>query len=77
MTCEICNLIKTATDKVFEDDKVFAVLPSQGVTAGHIIVATKQHFPIIENIPDDLVSHAFKVANKLSTITFESSNLSG
>jgi histidine triad (HIT) family protein len=77
MTCEICNLIKTATDKVFEDDKVFAVLPSKGVTAGHIIVTTKEHYPIIENIPDELISHVFKIANKLSTITFESLGAQG
>lgn len=77
MICEICNLIKTSDEKVFEDDKVIAVLHKKPVTAGHIIVATKQHFPIIENIPDDLISHMFKIANKLSTITFESLGAQG
>jgi len=71
VTCKICESIKNSQLKIYEDKNIIAMLNDKPATAGHIIMTTKEHYPIFENIPDELVAHIFSVANKLSTITFE------
>jgi len=69
--CPICRAITGDAKKVYEDDKVVAMLPENPCTAGHIIVVTKDHHPIIQEVPDPIVAHAFQVASKMSTVVFE------
>ena len=77
MPCEICELMKDPNKRIYEDEFVVAILLDRCAAAGHMIITTKRHFPIIEQIPDNLVSHLFNVANKLSTITFETLGAQG
>src|SRR3989338_2872890 len=70
MACAICEKIKEK--KVYEDEKVFAFLDDKPMSLGHVVVATKQHFPIIEQVPDFIIDHLFKITNKIGTAVFES-----
>ncbi len=72
MSCEICELIKNKKKVILEDNDVVAMLHPRPATAGHIIIVPKQHIPIIENCPDSTVGKIFNLANKISTIVFES-----
>lgn len=69
--CALCRAIKEGSKKVYEDDKVVAMLSETPCTPGHVVIAPKNHSPIIEEVPDPVVAHAFQVANKLSTVIFE------
>jgi len=68
---------KEKSFKVFEDDKVIAVLHNEPAGQGHLLLFGKEHSPIIETIHDSLLGHMFNVANKLSTVVFEKMNAQG
>ena len=68
--CEHCVLAEKG-DKVFEDDKVFAVMSPRQASKGHVLVVPKEHFTILEQVPDFMVGRLFVVANKISTTIFE------
>lgn len=70
-TCDLCEKIQKKTDVIYEDDKVVAILEDKPASAGHIILMPKDHFPIIETVPDFILGHMFTVANKLSVMAFE------
>jgi histidine triad (HIT) family protein len=71
MTCPICDRIKNKSNMLFEDDDVFAMLSDEPWSVGHIIVAPKKHFAIVEQVPENIMSKLFEVANKASMIAFE------
>ena len=75
--CEICAFAKDPDALVYEDDAIAAVLTSTPATIGHILVFPKDHFPIMEKVPDYIVGQILNVANKLSTAIFESINIQG
>ena len=64
-------------EKLFEDDKA-AVVPSKNpASRGHVLVMPKEHFTILEQIPDFLAGHLFSIANKASTAIFETLRVNG
>ncbi|MDD5086691.1 MAG: HIT family protein [Candidatus Nanoarchaeia archaeon] len=70
--CEFCDIIKSKKGKViFEDEKSVAMLSPRPFCHGHIIVMPKQHFTIIEQVPDYLMAHLSKIVNKISIAVFE------
>ncbi len=76
--CEICEIASHDTAlKLYEDDKAIAMLHPLPCALGHIIVFTKKHYPIIEQIPDYEIGHIADIANKLSVILFENLGSSG
>jgi histidine triad (HIT) family protein len=77
--CEHCAMIdgKRKAWKVYEDDKVLAVLAEQPAAIGHILVMPKNHHQIIEQVPDFILSHLLVVANKLMSATFEAFGAQG
>jgi histidine triad (HIT) family protein len=68
MSCPICEHKENI---IFEDNTILAYAAEKPAAAGHIIVTTKQHYPIIEKIPDELFGNVFNIANTLSTTVFE------
>ena len=77
--CYYCQIIenKIKSKKIYEDDKSFAFLSPNPSTIGHIVVIPKKHYPIIEQVPDSELAHSFEIANKLSTVLFDSLNIQG
>ena len=74
--CEYCLLAEKG-DKIFEDEKVFAVMSPRKAAAGHVLVIPKEHFAILEQVPDFTIGKLFSLANKISTKIFESLNSHG
>ncbi len=74
--CPACNWLRTEP-KLYEDDKIFAVLARDSINPGHIIVLPKNHYTIIEQVPDYEVAKLSKIANKLSIALFESMKIQG
>lgn len=48
--CSICSG-KVPSQKIFENDKVFAILDINPASVGHVLVMTKEHYPILPLIP--------------------------
>ena len=77
--CILCQIAegKIPSKKVYEDDSILAVLDINGAAPGHCFVMPKQHFTIIEQVPDGLAAHIFSTANRISSAVFESLNIQG
>ena len=78
MACEICELIKTGKlKKLYEDRNIIAVLSPRPSVNGHIWLMPKNHYTIIEQVPDYIVAHLFNMANKISVSLFEALGAEG
>lgn len=76
--CPVCNNIKEQKNRaLYEDSRIIAFLAEKPCAEGHVLVMTKEHYPIIELVPDYIVNDAFVIANKLSTAIFDSVNCQG
>ncbi len=76
--CQRCQLVGSNKESIiYEDNKVFAVLAEEPSAFGHIIVMPKEHYPILEQVPDFIVGKAFSVANKISIAIFEALGVTG
>ena len=75
--CPVCKHISIKSNLLYEDQKVAAFLSPNPSIVGHIVIAPKQHVPILEQVPDFIVSELFIKANKLSIACFESLGAEG
>jgi len=76
--CKFCQKIGAPSrEKLYEDSKIVVMLSDEPSAYGHIIVMPKEHYPIVEQTPDFIVDHVFKVANKVSIVLFEVLKLQG
>ncbi len=66
--CVFCHIAsgKIPAKKVYEDDKVAAVLDINPASPGHILLVPKNHVAIMPQMSDDLVAHIGMVAKQLS-----------
>lgn len=76
--CQICGMLETGNlKKIYEDEKLVAVLAPEPVSIGHIWIIPKKHYPIIEQIPDYEIAHMAKISNKISVSLFETLKVHG
>ena len=78
-SCLLCQIIegKIPSKKVYEDDLILAVLDVNGANPGHCFVFPKNHYPILEQVPDPEIAKLFQVANKISSAIFENLGVQG
>ena len=78
-TCIICQIIgnKIPSKKIYEDELVMAILDINGANPGHCFIMPKNHYPIIEQVPDLEIGRLFNVSNKISSAIFESLGVQG
>ena len=78
-SCIVCQIIenKIPSKKIYEDELVMAVLDVNGSNQGHCFVLPKNHYPIIEQVPDKEIGRLFQVSNKISSAIFESLGAQG
>ncbi len=71
--CPFCKIVKgeIPSKKVFEDDKILAVLDINPATKGHILVMPKEHYPIMPLIPEDIFEYFFTKVKELSATVRE------
>ena len=65
--CAFCELVRGAGEAsvCYEDSVAIAFMDIQPVNAGHVLVAPRQHFQSLEDLPPDVAIHLFKVALQL------------
>ena len=60
--CDHCNIPEN--ERIFEDGNAIVTLSPQPAGPGHVLVIPKEHFTILEQIPDFIAGHLFSIANK-------------
>ncbi|MBI2650761.1 HIT family protein [Candidatus Woesearchaeota archaeon] len=77
--CIFCQIIagKVQSRKVYEDEKVIALLDINPANPGHVLLLTKEHYSIMPQIPDDEVSYVFMVSKALSNSMLRSIDAQG
>ena len=71
--CSYCDKIgNKGTRTLYKDEKVIAFLEDTPFAIGHVVIMPLEHYTIIEQVPDFIITHIFAVANKISTSAFES-----
>lgn len=77
--CLFCSIIagKIDSKKVYEDDKVIAILDINPASKGHTLVIPKEHYSSMMDMPDEQTAYLFKVANRLNISILKSLNASG
>jgi len=77
--CVFCHIAtgKIPAKKVYEDDKVTAVLDINPASPGHILLLTKEHVSVMPQMSDDLVSHVGMVSKQLSQALLRSIKAEG
>ncbi|MFH1591266.1 MAG: HIT family protein [archaeon] len=62
--CIFCHISagRVASKKIFEDEKCLAILDINPANPGHVVLFPKEHYAILPQVPEDLISHLFKVA---------------
>lgn len=66
--CPFCKIIKgdIPSKKVYEDDKLLAVLDINPAAKGHVLMMPKEHYPIMPLIPQETLEHLFLKTKQLS-----------
>ena len=67
MDCIFCKIIngEIPGKKIYEDDKVVAILDVNPVVDGHTMIIPKKHVEDFTKLDKDLLLHIYDVANKL------------
>ena len=63
--CIICSIISGSipSKKVYEDELILGVLDVNGANPGHCFVMPKNHYAILEQVPDREIAMLFNAAN--------------
>lgn len=79
MKCEYCDILerKSTADILYEDNDIIIAIKDFSIAPGQITVFPKQHFTIMEMVPDDILEKCFVLANKVSVAIFESMGAHG
>lgn len=66
--CVFCKIIsgEYSSSKIYEDDKVLAILDLSQATYGHTLVMPKAHYENIFDLDSEIASHLFKVVKQIS-----------
>ncbi len=67
-SCIFCQIHKgeIPSEKIYENERAFAILDIQPVNIGHALVISKEHFANIYETPEEVLADMMSIAKKLS-----------
>ncbi len=77
MDCAYCKLKKIEEAKIFEDEEIIVAVNPFPIIEGEIIIFTKKHYTILEEIPDKIIEKIGLYSKYFSMILFESLKAKG
>jgi len=79
MKCEYCGILdrESKAEILYQDDQVVAALKDTVVLPGQVTVFPKEHFTIMEMVPEDILKKCSVMANKIGAAVFESLGAQG
>ena len=77
--CIFCQIVsgKIPSKKIYEDEKVIAILDINPAAKGHLLLLPKEHYSIMPQIPDEDLSHLFLIAKQLSKKMLQKMKVAG
>lgn len=76
MGCEICEN-KNEKNVLYENDKIIICSALNPSTAGHLQIYSKNHYTIIEEVPQEILTYMSTASNKISMLLFEALKVHG
>ena len=73
MECEYCDILtgKSKAQLLYEDESVIVVVKDMVFTPGQVTVFPRDHFTIMEQVPDEILTKCMIIAEKTSRAVFE------
>lgn len=73
MGCELCDILagESKAAVLYEDETTLIAVRDNVLTPGQITVFPKHHIPILEMVPENILSHCAALANTVSVAVFE------
>jgi diadenosine tetraphosphate (Ap4A) HIT family hydrolase len=67
--CVFCSIIRGESEASFvhQDDAVVAFMDIQPITQGHMLVAPREHYVLMKDLPDQVAMRAFRIARMLAS----------
>ena len=77
--CIFCKIIQgeISSKNVYEDDICVAILDINPAAEGHVILLPREHYNIMPLVPEEVISHLFNIAQKLSLILLRGLSMQG
>ncbi len=77
--CPFClmALNKIPTKKIYEDNKIIAILDINPASKGHVLIFPRKHYSSTILMPEEEISSMFIIANKISASMVKSLNVQG
>lgn len=75
MSCPLCDEAKNLA--LHETDTYQVLLHPRPAVPGHLLIIPKEHYPIMEQVPDEVVGEMFNAASKMSALLFEGMKAQG
>lgn len=66
--CVFCRIAAREAPcyKLYEDNFVIVVLDIKPISEGHALIIVKQHYPGIQELPEELAMHAMKITKHVA-----------
>ena len=79
MDCIFCKIIngEIPSNKLYEDDKLIAILDVNPVVDGHTLIIPKEHIEDYTKLDKDTILHIYEVADKLTKDIMKKLNSKG
>ncbi|MBT3814761.1 HIT family protein [Candidatus Woesearchaeota archaeon] len=73
MKCEHCDIINgnSKAKIIFEDNEVVVAIKDLAVSPGQVTVFPKEHFTILELVPNNILEKCANLANKVGVAVFD------
>jgi len=75
--CLVCHCIKNREFVIYENSALAVLIHPSPAVAGHLMIVPKEHFPIVESVPDAIIKEMMVVSAKMSVLLFEALQAQG
>lgn len=75
--CEYCQLLDKEEEIVYADQEMVVAVKDRVATPGQLTVFPREHFTILEMVPEQILKKCAVLANKVSAAIFESLDSQG
>lgn len=77
--CLFCKIVNGEVEsrKIYEDDKVIAILDAYPVVDGHTLIIPKKHYTDFKELDNDMMNHIKSVAEVLTDKLMDKMNAGG
>jgi len=77
MKCDYCELERERFNIIYEDELAVAAVKDAAVLPGQVTIFPRQHFTILEMVPNDVLRHCIVLANKVGSAIFDALEAQG